>query len=147
ESGLQAWELSGETPIGECGEVRDDAQRHEHYLRLQSGCAARQLVYAPWNPGAATPDVPYSVRMSVRGSEGGIVRFEIDDGRSWKEAVSRSFAAGQGWTEVELAVPFAARFRVGIAPAGTGWLDVDDVAVFNHVQDAALFDGRGRPLG
>jgi hypothetical protein len=144
ESDLQAWDLTGNAG---CGAVRDDAARHERYLRLEPGCSARQLVSAPWNPGAATPDVPYSVRLLVRGPDGGRVHFEVEEGTTWKETASRSFAASDGWSTVELEVPFATRFRLAIAASGTDVLDVDDLTVFNHVQDAALFDTRGTPLG
>jgi hypothetical protein len=142
ESGLDEWELLD----GACGDVRDDAQRGERHLHLRPGCTVRQLVSAPWNPGAASPEVPYTVRLRVRGS-GGTMHFETEDGPSWKETAIRSFTASTEWTEVELTLPFAPRFRVGIVATSAGDLDVDDVTVFNHTQDAALCDTRGRPLG
>lgn len=109
---------------------------------LHAGSSIEQAVHAEWNPGNASPEVPFTVRLHCR--QGAVrVRFEPLAGEDPPH--ERIVHAAAGGPE-EWRWPWCVAFRLSIAAVG-GPAQVAAVAIFNHVQEAALFDPRGRPLG
>lgn len=128
--------------------VQLDPATRDHFATLAPGASLAQAVRAGWNPGVATPDVPYTVRLRARSAGGGTleVRYRAD-GADDASTVAQPVVPGPAWQTFAWQVPFAPAFRITLAARGDGAVDVDDVTVFNHVQEAALFDPLGRALG
>lgn len=148
ERGLTEWRIGGDATVAPGVSVHLDASTQDHYATLASGASLQQAVRAAWNPGVATPEVPYTIRLRARGAVGSTldVRYERD-GEGAAPVVSRVVTPGPAWQTVEWQVPFAPACRITLVATGETAVDVDDVTVFNHVQEAALFDPLGVPLG
>jgi hypothetical protein len=145
EHGLDDWHVVGASGGAAGVEVRVDAATNDHFATIAPGGTLAQDVRASWNPGGATPDVPYTLRLRARAAGGTLdVRWEGAGGQV--PAAAHVVTPGAAWQLFEWQVPFAPAGRLTLA-ARDGVVDVDDVTLFNHVQEAALFDPRERPLG
>jgi hypothetical protein len=129
-------------------EVRTDPLTGDHFVSLASGASIAQSVHAGWNPGTATPDVPYTLRVRARSAAGGALQIRYERGNAeGADPKPTEIAPRSEWSTFQIQVPFSADCRVVFASTGSAPVDLDDVSLFNHVQESALFDPNGRPLG
>lgn len=158
ERGLADWQEGGDVAVAGAStpsatiagvSVQLDPATQDHFATLPPGASLQQAVRAGWNPGVATPEVPYTLRVRARGAGGGTleVRYQREDGAADAPVVSHAVVPEDAWRTYEWQVPLAPACRIVLAARGDGAIDVDDVTLFNHVQEAALFDPLGRPLG
>ena len=149
EGGLVDWQSGATDAVADQVVVHLDEATRDHYASLAPRTSLLQVVRAGWNPGVATPDVSYTLRVRARSAAGGTleVRYNPEAGGSTNSLLSYTVAPGEAWQTFSWQVPFAPACRVTLAATGDAVVDVDDVTLFNHVQEAALFDPLGRDLG
>lgn len=152
EDGLDGWVALEQVP----GTVHlvEDRERQERCVRIEPGGAIRQAVRAGWNPGVHSPDVPYTLRAMVRGEEGSRleVRYEVPaagagGATAWTNVMVKTIDPPAGWQQIETELPFSPNIRLTLASTGGAALEIDELALFNHVQTAAVYGPRGEALG
>jgi len=167
EDELREWAVLGGDP--QQAVVFEDPDRLENAVRLEPGAAIRQRVDWGFAPGHRTSEVPFTLRVFSRGGEGSRlkVRYEylapaVDAGDDIKAGAADKGAIGDGWrhlaldfvlwpdstwAKVEYQVPCAPVVRLAVESTGVAAVEVDDLALFNHVQTAAILDLDGMALG
>jgi hypothetical protein len=149
EVGLASWT----SELGEGGEeVRSsfDEQRQEQFVTLPPGASLRQTVHAPWNPGVADPRQPLTLRLATRSNRGGrlTATVEVPRGTGWRTVHEKRIEpSGNAWTELETELDHTVALRLTLRSTGSVPVAVDEVTLFNHVQDAAVYGPRGETLG
>ncbi|MBL8900065.1 MAG: beta-galactosidase [Planctomycetes bacterium] len=148
EIGLEGWE-SSTAAADRVTEVRRDAARREQYAVLPPGATIQQTMIAGWNPGAHSPNIPYTLRGLVRSPDGGtlLVRYEILEQGKWIEAGQTSLTPTPEWSERSTELPFHPNCRLSFTASSAGAIELDDLFLFNHVQDAAVYGPRGAKKG
>jgi hypothetical protein len=149
ERGTASWQSSASAEPTDGVAIRTDPLTRDHYVSLAPGASIAQSVRAGWNPGTATPDVPYTLRVRARSAAGGAleIRYQRPGALGAEPTTPTTIAPHAEWGAFQVQVPFSPECRVVFASTGSAPVDLDDVSLFNHVQESALFDPEGRPLG
>lgn len=149
ELGLEGWTSETGERGPEPGSTFDET-RQEQIASLQPGASLRQTVHAPWNPGVADPRRPLTLRLATRSTPGGrlMATVEVPRGSGWSVAQKKRIEpSGDGWTEFETELDYRTTLRLTLRSTGSVPVSVDEVTLFNHVQDAAVYGPRGERLG
>ena len=142
EQGLERWQPMDGVDVG----VGPDGE--EHYAALPPHTSITQDVRAGWNPGVASPEVPYTLRLRARGAAGSALTVSFDPyGGSGGGATSRTIHPSEEWSVFTWEIPFAPGGRLTVSSTGDAKVEADDFSLFNHVQELALFDAEGQPVG
>jgi hypothetical protein len=133
--GLRGWRAAGQV-----------GAREEPGIGLQDGASLAQAVFSPWNPGGASPEVPFTVRLRASQAASGGARLRVRLLADGAAPVEQTVELGAEPAVREWQWPMRLRFDLELRAEG-GPVRLEEVSVFNHVQEAALHDPRGAPLG
>jgi len=144
QRGLEGWEVSGTVEVLRGGGGEGNA------VRIADGGSIAVTVHAPWNPGLADRETPFTVRAHLRTPDEGRVEFGLEtspNGRDWTEHQAETDGRLRStWSTRQAQFPVGRWVRIRIR-AHEGTVDLADVSCSNHVQEAALYRTDGSPIG